>query len=147
LERNDGEDREIIAYQREINSGSQTGMLSLVMKDAKIADAPKEKRIEGMAGLVEVISGYDNSASAIGYSYYYYVNSMYVREGIKLIKIDQIEPNPATIQSKQYPYTTAYYVIVRKDEPQDSAARKLLNWALSDDGQKSAKEAGYVPVK
>ena len=35
-----GEDKEIIAYQREINSGSQTGMLSLVMKDTPISQAP-----------------------------------------------------------------------------------------------------------
>ena len=38
-----GNDEEIIAYQRPNNSGSQTGMLDLVMKDKKIKEAPKEK--------------------------------------------------------------------------------------------------------
>ena len=37
-----GEDKEIIAYQREENSGSQTGMLKRVMKDTPMMEAPKE---------------------------------------------------------------------------------------------------------
>jgi arginine/lysine/ornithine decarboxylase len=37
-----GKDKEIIAYQREENSGSQTGMLKLVMKDTPMMEAPKE---------------------------------------------------------------------------------------------------------
>jgi len=141
-----GEDKEIIAYQREVNSGSQTGFLDLVMGDTEPADAPTEKRIEGMGGLVEAISGYDNSDQALGYSYYFYVNEMYVRDGVKLISVDGIAPTPETIADGSYPYTTAYYAVLRSDEPADSAARELLDWVLSDDGQAAAKEAGYVPL-
>lgn len=141
-----GEDKEIIAYQREVNSGSQTGFLDLVMKDVTPADAPTEKRIQGMGGLVEAISGYDNSDQAIGYSYYFYVNEMYVRDGVKLLAVDGVSPTPETIADESYPYHTAYYAIIRSDEPEDSPARKLLNWTLSDEGQNAAKEAGYVPL-
>ena len=43
-----GDDEKIIAYQRPVNSGSQTGMLSLVMKNLKLMEAPKENLIETM---------------------------------------------------------------------------------------------------
>ncbi|MBQ1435234.1 MAG: substrate-binding domain-containing protein [Clostridia bacterium] len=142
-----GEDKEIIAYQREVNSGSQTGFLDLVMDGREPADAPTEKRIVGMGELVEAISGYDNSDQALGYSYYFYVNEMYVREAAKLISVDGVYPSPETIADGSYPYTTAYYAVIRADEPEDSPARALLNWTLSDDGQNAAKEAGYVPLK
>jgi len=36
---------------------------------------------------------------------------------------------------------------VRRDEPQDSAARQVVNWLLSDGGQTLAEETGYVRVK
>ena len=40
-----GDNAKIIAYQRPENSGSQTGMLSLVMKDKKIKEPKKEEYI------------------------------------------------------------------------------------------------------
>ena len=141
-----GEDKEIIAYQREVNSGSQTGFLDLVMGDVEPADAPTEKRIVGMGELVEAVSGYDNSDQALGYSYYFYVNEMYVRDAAKLISVEGVYPSPETIADGSYPYTTAYYAVIRADEPEDSPARALLNWTLSEDGQNAAKEAGYVPL-
>lgn len=142
-----GADVDILAYQREENSGSQSGMLALVMKDTPLVDPITELQIIGMEGLVEVISNYDNSESAIGYSYYYYVSNMVVRPGIRLIAVDGVTPSPETIKSGEYPYTTAYYAVIRKDEPDDSPARKLLDWTLSENGQAAAEEAGYVPVK
>ena len=41
-----GNDSKIRAFQRPDNSGSQTGMYSLVMKDKKIMEAPKENLVE-----------------------------------------------------------------------------------------------------
>lgn len=40
-----GDNVKIIAYQRPENSGSQTGMLSLVMKDKKIKEPKREEYI------------------------------------------------------------------------------------------------------
>ena len=46
-----GEDEKITAFQRPVNSGSQTGMLSLVMKGLKLMEAPKENLIETMESI------------------------------------------------------------------------------------------------
>ena len=142
-----GPDKDIIAYQRPDNSGSQTLMQSLVMKDLQLAKAPMELKPEEMSGLIEVIASYDNSDRAIGYSVYYFANSMYSKDTIKFIKVDGVEPDPENISNGTYPYTSAYYAVLRKSEPQDTSARKLLAWLLSADGQKLAEDSGYVPLK
>lgn len=140
-----GKDAEIIPYQRPVNSGSQSGMLALVMKNTPLMKAPSHYYPGEMDGLVEAISSYDNAENAIGYSYYYFVSEMYFRKGIRLLAVDGVEPGPETIRNGSYPYTTAYYAVLRKNEPKESGARKLLEW-LQQHGRETIEKAGYVPM-
>lgn len=148
-----GNDEEIRAFQRPENSGSQTGMLSLVMKNKKLMEPPKENLIETMFAIIDLVSDYDNGLNSIGYSYYYYATTMFdtidssVADKIKLLEVNGIAPNNETIKSEEYPLETAYYIVFRKDEPEDSDVRKLAEAMLSTRGQKVAEEAGYVGVK
>lgn len=141
-----GNDEEILAYQRPVNSGSQTGMLSLVMKDKEIAEAPVENIASGMQDIIDVVSDYENSAGSIGYSYYYYANTMYLSDNIRLLSVNGVDPNNETIKEGEYPIQTAYYIVIRKDEPEDSNTRKLMEAMLSTRGQLAAENAGYVPL-
>jgi phosphate transport system substrate-binding protein len=141
-----GENKEILAYQRDPNSGSQTLMEQLVMKGISMADMPK-KIVSGMEGLIDTVAKYDNSGTALGYSVFYYAKTMYNRDTIKLLKIDNAAPDNKNISSGKYPFTTAYYAVLKKTTPEDSSARKLLKWVLSMEGQKVAEEAGYVPLE
>lgn len=148
-----GNNEEIRAFQRPENSGSQTGMLSLVMKDKKIMEPLKEDLIESMFAIIDLVSDYDNGLNSIGYSYYYYATTMFdtidatVADKIKLLEINGVAPNNETIKKEEYPLETAYYIVFRKDEPENSNVRKLAEAMLSDRGQKVAEEAGYVGVK
>lgn len=139
-----GTDSEILAYQRPENSGSQSGMLSLVMKGKKMMEPTKETLAESMSDIIDVISDYSNKNTAIGYSYYYYATTMYTNDTIKLLSINGVSPSYENIQTGLYNIQTAYYAVIRKDEPQDSNARKLLEAMKSERGQNVAKEAGYV---
>jgi phosphate transport system substrate-binding protein len=148
-----GNDEEIKAFQRPENSGSQTGMYSLVMKDRKIMTAPKEDLIETMYEIVNLVSNYDNGVNSIGYSYYYYATTMFeemdkdVTERIRLLAVDGVTPSYETIKNDTYPLETAYYIVINKNEEEGSNVRKLVDAMLSDRGQAVAKEVGYVPVK
>ncbi len=141
-----GNDEKIIAYQRPENSGSQNGMLNLVMNGLKIKDAEKETIAESMFDIIDVVSEYDNSSAAIGYSYYYYANSMYVKDDVKMLKVNGVAPNNETIKTEKYPIITAYYAVTRKED-KESLSSKLKDEMLSVRGQKVAEDAGYVPVK
>ena len=148
-----GDDAKIRAFQRPVNSGSQTGMLSLVMKDLKMMKPITEDIIETMFSIINLVSSYDNGRYSIGYSYYYYATTMFqdidasVANGITLLGVNGVKPNNETIYDGSYPIQTAYYIVIRKDEPKDSKVRKLVDAMLSDRGQKVAKGAGYVPIK
>jgi len=141
-----GSDEAIIAYQRPINSGSQTLFLQLAMAGIRPVDPPAEIRPSGMADLMDVISTYDNSAQALGYSVFYYTQEMYVQDNVKLVAIDGVRPTRDTIAEGGYPFGTFYYAVVRSDEPEGSLARQLIDWALSDEGQQTFSAASYVPL-
>lgn len=93
--------------------------------------------------LTDIITDYTNTDTAIGYSYNYYT-SLYDKEQIKLLSVNGIEPTYENIKTGLYGLQTEYYAIIRKDEPEDSNVRKLLNAMISSYGQSIAKEAGYV---
>ena len=141
-----GSDTEIIAYQRPVNSGSQTGFLDMVMNGETPVDPPQEKIVAEMGMLIDAVANYENTASAIGYSYYYFVVDMWGNDAVKLLSVDGIYPDAETITSGKYPYTTAYYAVMRKDTPKDSDVRKIVSWILSEEGQELMEESGYVKV-
>ena len=142
-----GDDAEIIAYQRPENSGSQTGLYSLVMKGIPVkARTPKEEVNLSMAGIIEYVSDYENGLDAIGYSYYYYANEMYYSEDLKYLGINGIKPTYETIKDESYPILTAYYIVTRKGETNENVL-KLKEDMLSKRGQEVATKAGYVPCK
>lgn len=142
-----GDDQKIEAYQRVLNSGSQTLFLNLVMKDVTPVDAPKKYRIEGMDGLIETLASYNNSGNAIGYSVFYYAKKMYAVPGLELISIDGVMPSDETIGDRKYPFLNEYYLVIREDTSADSETMKLYNYILSDKGKEDIKKAGYIPVK
>lgn len=141
-----GEDIEILPFQRDRNSGSQTLMDQIVMKGLTIMDAPKTI-ISSMDGLIDAIASYDNSEKALGYSVYYYAKSMYNKDTIKLIAVDGVIPDNKNISSGKYPFTTGYYAVIKKSTEANAPSRKLLSWILSEDGQILAEKSGYVPLK
>lgn len=139
-------------FQRPANSGSQTGMLSLVMKDTPLMTPIKEDLVETMEAIINLVADYDNGENAIGYSYYYYATTMFedidkeITDKIKLLSIDGVKPSNETIKSGEYTLNTAYYIVTRKDDISEDA-QKLVNAMLSEEGQMIAEEAGYVGVK
>ena len=140
-----GLDAEIVAFQRPVNSGSQTGMESIVMGDTPLMEPVTGKIADTMSDIIDAISTFDGGENAIGYSYYYYANTMYLGENIKMIGVDGIMPNNTTICDMEYPFLTAYYAVTREGDESDRT-KDLLNYMLSEYGQQNVLESGYVPI-
>ena len=141
-----GSDAAIIPYQRQVNSGSQTLFLKLAMGDVTPMDAPTDMRPSFMSELVDMIADYDDSTDAIGYSMFYYATEMYMKDTVKLLAIDGVTPSAQTISDGTFAYITNYYAVVRKDTPEDSDARKVIEWMLGDEAQQLASRNNYVPL-
>lgn len=142
-----GSDSTIMAFQRPVNSGSQTGFLDLVMKNTVPMTPPSEWVYAGMGELIEAVATYENKSDALGYSYYYFVTDMWGNDQVKLLKVNNVYPDKKSIANGSYPIRTAYYAVFRKDEPADSDVRKIVAWILSRDGQQLMEDSGYVKVK
>lgn len=141
-----GNDEPILAFQRNTDAGSQTLMQKLVMGDIPFADAPKDIIVGSMGELMESVKNYDNSANAIGYSVYYYANDMRMADGLKILKIDGVDPTAETIAAGQYPHLNPYYSAIPADAAPDSPARILYEWLRTEDGKYLLSLEGYVPV-
>ena len=141
-----GADLDIVPFQRNAESGSQVLMEKLVMDGTEMTEPPEGYMIASMVGLMDAVKEYDNSANAIGYSVYYYAHDMQMAGGLKLLKIDGVAPEAATIRSGEYPFLNPYYVAMNAAEPEGSMTRVLYDWLLGSDGQKLVDMKGYVSV-
>ena len=141
-----GEDLDIIPYQRVATSGSQSLFMKLLMKDVVPMDAPMELRPAEMGMLIDELARYNNEGNALGYSVFYYASYMYQQPGLRMIAVDGVQPSDETIADGSYTLLNEYYVVIRADEPEDSPARLLRDWILSDEGSAAIVKAGYIPM-
>ena len=139
-----GNDITIKAFQRPENSRNQNKMTIDIMEGLKIIQPIKKTISQGRTEIIDVVSDYDNSESAIGFGYYYYVTNMYTKDNMRLLSVDGIKPTYDNIRTGLYNLQTKYYAVIRKEEPENSNTRKLLIAIISEKGQNIVKEAGYV---
>ena len=140
-----GNDEEIVAYQRNEGSGSQS-MLKRFMGDAPIMDAPSERVDDMMAGIIERVADYRNKTNSIGFSFRYYVEGIIRNPDIKVISIDGIAPTVDNIKSETYPIITNLYAVSTANE-ENSNVQILIDWILSEEGQRIIEETGYAGIQ
>lgn len=134
-------DQPITPYQRNPNSGSQELMLSMVMGDLDMIEAP-DMILESMMGPINIIN---EDQWGIGYSVYYY--TMFINRGlnIKLAAVDGVYPNRRTISDGTYPLASPVYVVLHTDLTEGNTAFLLREYLISDWGDWTIQSSGYIP--
>lgn len=140
-----GKDEEIIAFQRNQGSGSQS-MLIRFMDGTPIMDAPTEQVNDLMSGIIDQVSDYKNKTNSIGFSFRYYMEGIIKNPNVKILKVDGIEPNVENIKNDNYPITTSLFAVTYKNNNNENV-QKLLDWILSYEGQELIEKTGYVGIK
>jgi phosphate transport system substrate-binding protein len=141
-----GNDEEIIAFQRNAASGSQTAMINYVMDGLPLMEPPTEHLIGDMMMLIDAVKNYEDSGGAIGYSVYYYANDMKMAEGLKILAIEGVVPGADTIGDGGYPFIMPYFVAIRMNSSERSPEYVLYRWLLSDEGRRLIESQGYIPT-
>lgn len=139
-----GRDEEIVAFQRNEGSGSQS-MLKRFMGDTPIMDPPKDRVNDMMVGIIEQVSNYKNKTNSMGFSFRFYVEGIIKNPDIKMIAIDGVAPTAKNIKNGTYPVVTPIYAVTYEGNTNENV-NKLLDWILSDDGQRIIEETGYVGI-
>ncbi|MBQ7874249.1 MAG: PstS family phosphate ABC transporter substrate-binding protein [Oscillospiraceae bacterium] len=140
-----GNDEEIVAYQRNEGSGSQS-MLIRFMDGKEIMDAPSEQVNDFMSGIVEKVSDYRSKPGSIGFSYRFYLEGIIKNPDIKILSIDGVAPTAENIKNGSYPIVTPLYAVTYEGNDNENV-QKLLDWILSDEGQYIIEKTGYVGIK
>lgn len=138
----DGKSRDIIAFQRPKNSGSQT-LLEKIMGDIKIKEPLKEEYAAGMGGIIEQVAEYRNVDNAIGFSFRFFATGMVGNEEIKLLEVDGIAPSSENIATEKYPFTASLYAISLKDNSKKGIS-PFLEWMQGPQGQTLVEQVGYI---
>ena len=139
-----GDDLEIVAYQRNQGSGSQS-MLERFMGDAEIVDAPKEQINDWMMGIANVVATYRSNPKSIGFSFRYYIDTLVNNPDLKMLSVDGVYPSIENIENGSYPIVTPLYAVTCKDNTNPNI-QVLLDWILSAEGQEIIERTGYAGV-
>jgi hypothetical protein len=141
-----GDDAEIIAYQRNEYSGSQSYMNEF-MGETPLVSAPKTMVISEMWYMVETIADYKNGKYAIGYSVYSYAASKQVSAGnVAFVAVDGVLPDRESFTNGSYPLLSQTMLYYNKENA-DEITLNFCNWLVSDEGQKTVLEAGFLPAR
>jgi len=139
-----GADEEIVPFQRNKGSGSQSMMIRF-MGDTPIID-PEITEIKGMGEIIEKVVDYKSKSGSIGFSFRYYIEGIIKNPDIKMIAVDGVAPTIENIKNGSYSIVTPVYAVTYKGNPNPNV-KALINWILSEEGQYIIEESGYVGIE
>ena len=134
----------ILAFQRDEGSGSQTALKRFVMRDTPLMEPEKETIIDGMGDMVEKVSAYRNHKNAIGYSFRFYCTALMKNFDVKLLAVEGVTPTVENIENETYPLASCFYAVTRSDANENT--HQLLNWICGPQGQALVEKCGYTPI-
>ncbi len=141
-----GNDEAIVPFQRNRDSGSQTLFDKLINLGGELMEPPSELMPGSMLGLLQAVADYNGSNGALGYTVFYYLTEMEsgTLDKAKIFDYEGVTPSNETISSGEYKLTNDFYVVIRKDAPENSPERILYNWICSAQGKQLIEQEGYA---
>lgn len=90
---------------------------------------------------------FDSERDALIFTMFSHASRMLMDERTKWLSLDGVMPDVDTIRREQYGALVTYYAVIRADSEEESFARRFLELALTDAGQKAILRAGFVSVR
>ena len=153
-----GPDAKLLAYCRNTDSGSHALMERYFLEGGELSLSPEIVQVRVSTAMSSALSdvgealSLDPPAYAIGYSVYAYYEGYeqmmadVTPNKVKLLAIDGVLPTDETIADGTYPLADYNYLVLRADEPEDSPARRLADFMLTEAGQGVVSSAGFLPL-
>jgi len=134
------EDKKIVVYSRENNSGTY-----LYFKEHILDNEDFASDVQTLPGTSAVVNAVSKDLYSIGYGGIAY------GKGIKFLKVKKDEKNPAVEPTPENVYRRTYPVIrelyfYTAGEP-EGEIKNFINWVLSSEGQKVCETVGYFPLR
>jgi len=134
-----GPNAEIILYSRENNSGTYAYFKEHVLKGEDFS-----AQCQTLPGTAAIINATAKDPNGIGFGGIGYSKGVKVLSIAKDEKSEYVELTEANVVSMKYPLARYLYWYCAGEPKGDT--KKLVNWILSDEGQKVVAEVGYYPL-
>ena len=132
-----GEDSSIVVVSREEGSGTRGAFDEIVLDNKSLVATAI---IQNSTGSVrEAVS---NDVNAIGY-----VSIGGLNNSVKPVKVNNVEPTVATIQSGSYAIARPFIYLTKEGQEPSKLTQAFIDFVLSEEGQAVVAKNGYVPVK
>lgn len=138
-----GVDKNIVSYVP-VSGSEEEYAMEIFMGSTPLVQPRYMLENTTIDGLVDAVSDYlDTREQAIFYTTFYNMKNVN-NPNVKLLNIDDIEVSKETIKSGRYNGNMEIYAIIRSDTPENSQARKFVEYITSKDGQAIIENCGYV---
>ncbi|MDU4884856.1 phosphate ABC transporter substrate-binding protein [uncultured Clostridium sp.] len=132
-----GDDSTIVVVSREEGSGTRDAFQEIVgyeseelLKDATISD--------GSGAVKTTVAGNKN---AIGFASFEYIDNT-----VAALNIDDVEPTADNVKSGSYKISRPF-ILVTKEDSLTEDGQKLIDFALSDEGQQIVEENKLITIE
>jgi len=134
-----GKDATVILYGRENSSGTYAFLKEHVLKKEDYSE-----RAQGLPGTAAVVNAVAKDVNGIGYGGIAWAKGVKYASVKTTEKSEAIAPSLETVSDGSYPISRELYWFFN-GQPKGEL-KKLLDFALSADGQKVAASADYIPL-
>ena len=134
-----GDDRKIVAYSRENNSGTYVFFKEHVLDNQDFA-----RDVQTLPGTAAVVNAVSKDPASIGYGGIAYAS------GIKALAIardetsEAVVPSLETVEKGRYPLSRQLFFYTIGEPTGETKA--FIDWVLSPEGQKICEMVGYYPL-
>ena len=132
-----GEDGQIVVVSREDGSGTRDAFQEIVgykseelVADATIAD--------GSGNIKTTVAGNKNAIGFVSFSY--------VDNTVSAIEVNGVKPEEELAKSGEYKLSRPFLIVTKKDTLTDEG-KKVIDYILSEEGQKIVEEDKLIKVK
>lgn len=86
------------------------------------------------------------TGASIGFSFRYYMDGIVGNDSVKMLSLNGVYPSAENIRNRTYPVVAQFYAVYRADNENENIG-VLIDWLLSDEGQRLIEETGYVRIR
>lgn len=135
-------------YAGEYTNWSQLGGPNRVINPVtRLEGSGSQSAMDAFMGDLEIApkSPFAITGASIGFSFRYYMDSIVGNEAVKMLSLNGVYPSAENIQNGSYPIIAQFYAIYRADNDNENIP-VLIDWILSEEGQRIIEESGYVRI-
>ncbi len=130
-----GVDAPVVCIGREAASGTRDGFESVIEAEGNCLYTQE------LTSTGDVVQTVASNPNAIGYASF-----ASIKESVKMLSIEGVYPDTASIQSGTYPVQRDFIFVTKKDVALSEAAQKFFDFATSEVADEFIVRAGAVPV-